>query len=381
MLILAMLSVLIWLGLLLFWGGFWCADQRLGEGKAPAQWPEVVAVIPARDEAETIETVLSAHGKSQYPGKFSVIVVDDSSSDETGEIARGVQSTRAIHVLEAPEIEAGWTGKLWALQQGTKAIPDVAPGAAYVLLTDADILHGPETLANLVAKAEAEDLGLVSLMARLDRRGIWGRILIPAFVFFFQKLYPFPLVNDPAKKMAAAAGGCVLLKREALEAIGGIASIRTALIDDCALAGKVKGAGYPIWLGLAHQEVLSLRDNRALNAIWTMVARTAYTQLQYSPWLLAGSMMGMAVLYLAGPVTFGFGFVIESSAWVAAGAVAWALSAVAYWPTANLYRLMPVEALALPFAALLYMAMTLDSAWQHRQGTGGAWKGRTYPKK
>ena len=379
MVTLALLSVVIWLGLLFLWGGFWGADQRLGRAGTRDTWPEVVAVIPARDEAATIETVLSAHGASAYPGKFSVIVVDDSSSDGTGEIARGVDSPRLIHVLEAPEIEDGWTGKLWALQAGTGAIERLAPGAAYVLLTDADIFHAPETLEALVAKAEAEKLGLVSLMARLDRRGLWGRLLIPAFVFFFQKLYPFPMVNDPTRKMAGAAGGCVLMRREALEGIGGIASIKGALIDDCTLAARVKDAGYPIWLGLSDREVISLRNNRQLEAIWTMVARTAFTQLHYSPWLLAGSTLGMALVYLAGPLIFALGFLVENSAWVVAGGVAWMLSAVAYWPTAKLYRLMRFEAFGLPIAAALYMAMTLDSARRHWQGKGGAWKGRTYP--
>lgn len=379
MMFFALVSAVIWLGLLLFWGRFWRADQRLAaDCPAPPHWPEVVAVIPARNEADTIGQVLAAHGASTYPGRLSVILVDDSSTDSTGEIARTVASPRPIHVIVAPEIKAGWTGKLWALETGTSEIGHLAPDAAYVLLTDADILHTPMALQRLVAKAEADGLGLTSLMARLDCRGFWGRLLIPAFIFFFQKLYPFPWVNDRARKMAAAAGGCVLLRRDALARIGGIAAIRSALIDDCTLARRVKEAGFPIFLGLAGDEVVSLRDNRDLASVWTMVARTAFTQLHHSYGLLAGSTLGMALLYLAGPI--GLALAVtgtgHSVIWPLA---AWGLSALAYWPTVRLYGLSPGYALLLPVAALIYMMMTLDSARQHWLGRGGAWKGRTYP--
>ncbi|MEM8791187.1 MAG: glycosyltransferase [Pseudomonadota bacterium] len=379
MLVLALLSVLIWLGLLFFRGGFWCADQRLGQAGTLADWPGVIAIIPARDEAETIGAVLEAHQRSAYPGDFSIILVDDGSTDGTGAIARRIQGLRQVSVIDAPELEPGWTGKLWALQTGETAARDAAPGARYVLLTDADILHAPGTLTALVAKAEAERLGLVSLMAELDSRGIWGRLLIPAFVFFFQKLYPFALVNAPESKVAGAAGGCMLLRREALEAIGGIQSIRGALIDDCTLGAKIKAAGHPVWLGLSAGEVRSMRDNRALGSIWTMVARTAFTQLGYSPWLLVGSTLGMALVYLAGPVGLVQGLVQGDAALVSTGAAAWALMAFAYAPTVRLYGLMPVAALFLPVAAVFYMAMTLDSARRHWRGQGGAWKGRVYP--
>lgn len=379
MLVLGVLSMVIWAGLLVFWGGFWRADQRLPACRGAGPWPEVVAVIPARDEAETIGEVLAAHGASAYPGRFSVILVDDSSTDGTGEIARAVRTKRDIHVVTAPPIEAGWTGKLWALSTGTAEIARLTPDAAYVLLTDADILHAPETLSALVQKAESGRLGLTSLMARLDARGIWGTLLIPAFIFFFQKLYPFPWVNDPARKMAGAAGGCVLLRREALEAIGGIEAIRGALIDDCTLAARVKAAGFPVWLGLADREVVSLRDNRSLRSVWTMVARTAFTQLHYSPVLLAGSTLGMALVYLAGPVAALAGIWRGDVAMMAAGLGAWGLMMLAYRPTAKLYGLTWGQVALLPIAALLYMAMTLDSARRHWIGQGGAWKGRTYP--
>ena len=371
MLALVFLSILIWLGLITWWGGFWRADQRLIPGAEPEVWPSVTAVIPARNEAETIRTVLEAHRATDYPGAFRVVLVDDSSSDGTGEIARSIEG---VEVISAPEIAPGWTGKLWALEHGIKA----AGAPDYLLLTDADILHAPGTLRALMAKAEGGP-ALVSLMARLDARGRWGSLLIPAFVFFFQKLYPFPWVNDPARRMAGAAGGCVLLRREVLEEIGGIRSLRDALIDDCTLAARVKRAGHAIWLGLARDEVISLRDNRALGSVWTMVARTAFTQLGHSALLLVGATLGMAFLYLTGPLAVLGGLVTLDPTLIFYGALAWLLMAGAYRPTSRLYDQPMAQSLTLPLAALLYMAMTLSSAWRHWTGRGGAWKGRTYP--
>lgn len=375
-------SVFIWLGLLFARGGFWRADQRLPlfPQPDPAAWPEVTVVIPARDEAETIAEVLTSHGASRYPGKLSIILVDDGSSDGTGEIAESLDLARPLRVLRAPEIEPGWTGKLWALHNGTAALPE---SAEFVLLTDADIAHAPDTLGKLMRQAQA-GYGLVSLMARLDARGIWGGLLIPAFVFFFQKLYPFPRVNDPCAAEAGAAGGCVLLRRDALEAIGGIAAIRGALIDDCTLAAHVKAAGYATWLGLAdgpdpaRAEVRSLRDNRSLGSVWKMVARTAFTQLRYSPLLLAGSVLGMALVYLPGPLGLLAAIALGDGMLAAFSLLAWGLMAGAYRPTARLYAMPVWQAATLPLAAAFYMAMTLDSARRHWMGRGGAWKGRTY---
>ncbi|MGR3716597.1 MAG: glycosyltransferase, partial [Thermohalobaculum sp.] len=309
-------------------------------------------------------------------------LVDDGSTDGTAAIARGMAATalRPIHVLEAPPLAAGWTGKLWALETGARAAADLAPEAGYILLTDADITHAPDTLARLVAQAEAQGLALVSLLARLDARGFWGALLIPAFAFFFQKLYPYRWINDPARDTAGAAGGCILVRREALAEIGGLAAIRDALIDDCALAARVKH-GPPrraIWLGLASGEAVSLRDNRTLGSIWTMVARNAFTQIRRSPLLLAGSMLALVVTYLAGPLAV-LGLPLHGDNLTATlGAVAWMLSGLAYLPTIRLYRLAPWRALGLPLAALLYGAMTLSSAVAHWRGRGGAWKGRTY---
>jgi hopene-associated glycosyltransferase HpnB len=344
--------------------------------------PEVVAIIPARDEVETIGAALTSHAATTYPGHFSVILVDDGSTDGTAGIAVEISATspRPIHVHQAPPLPPGWTGKLWALETGTRAAADLAPQARFILLTDADITHAPDTLTRLVGHAEGQGLALVSLMARLDARGFWGALLVPAFVFFFQKLYPFPWVNDPTRSTAAAAGGCILIRREALAGIGGIAAIRDALIDDCALAAKVKRSppGRAIWLGLASDEAVSLRDNRTLGSIWKMVTRTAFTQLRHSTVLMIGSVLGLTITYLAGPLAVlslpFHGDNLTSSL----GAVAWMLAGLAYLPTLRLYGLPPWQALCMPLSALIYGAMTIGSAVAHWRGRGGAWKGRTY---
>lgn len=378
----ALASVLIWIGLLLFRGGFWRADQALDDvPQDVGRWPSIVTIIPARNEAVTIEQVLSAHAQSDYPGRYSVIVVDDHSDDATAALAHKVkaETDRPIHVVSAPDLQPGWSGKLWALNAGLDRLEELIPDCRYVLLTDADILHPPETARALIAKAIDDDLDLVSLMALLDCRGGWARLLVPAFVFFFQKLYPFPMINDATSRQAGAAGGCVLLRRDALARIGGISAIREALIDDCALAAAVKG--YPprnrIWLGLT-RSVRSLRDNSDLASIRTMVERTAFTQLRHSALLLAGCLAGMALTYLAGPFAVLWGLVSASPATALAGAAAWLLSALAYWPTLKLYGQPLSWALTLPGSALLYSLMTLSSALKHWRGKGGQWKGRTY---
>jgi hopene-associated glycosyltransferase HpnB len=383
MLVLAITSILIWLVLLLGWGGFWRADQHLPALiDPPERWPDIATIIPARDEADTIGTVLAAHMASTYAGHVSTILVDDSSTDGTGEIAieAAAHAPRPLKAVSAPPLPEGWTGKLWALEAGSNAVTEAAPGAKYLLLTDADIVHAPDTLTRLVAHAEQQNLSMVSLMARLDVRGFWGALLIPAFVFFFQKLYPFPWINDPARHAAGAAGGCILIRRDALEQIGGFPALRGALIDDCTLAARVK-RGPPhraIWLGLADSEVTSLRDNRRLDSIWTMVTRTAFTQLRRSGLLLAGSVLGMMVTYLAGPLAVLLMPVHGDMLTGTLGAVAWMLSGLAYLPTARLYRLPAWQALGLPLSAFLYSLMTVASAISHWRGQGGKWKGRTY---
>lgn len=378
----AFLTLAAWGGLTLLRGGFWRASERLADAPDPAAWPQVVAVIPARDEAETIGDVIRAHMAADYPGEFSVVLADDGSSDGTAEIARAAAAgkDRTLEVIAVPPLPAGWTGKLWAVENGLKRAREIAPDAGYFLLCDADIALSRDALARLAAKAETETLALASLMARLDARGPWASFLIPAFVYFFQKLYPFPRANDLNDNTAAAAGGCMLARRDAIDAIDGMATIKSALIDDCALAKAVKNLtpSTKIWIGLASDEAVSLRDNRELESIWNMVARTAYAQLGFSPLLLTGTVTGMALIYLAAPLIVLTMFWHWNFAAVFYAAIACALMAYTYWPTLRLYGRAPWEAALLPIAAGFYTAMTISSALRHSRDEGGLWKGRTY---
>ncbi len=376
-----------WLYLALFRGQFWRASERLNDAPAPSHWPEIVAVIPARDEAATISAVIAAHMGNDYPGTFSIILVDDGSTDSTAGIARQAAKgkttegkDRSFEIIAAPDLQPGWTGKLWAVHHGLGKAKEIASDAKYCLLADADIVLASDTLRRLVAKAERDNLALASLMARLQAKGQWGALLIPAFIYFFQKLYPFPRINDSSENTAGAAGGCMLVRSDALHDIGGIEAIKNELIDDCALARRIKDItpSTRIWLGLAEDEAASLRDNSSLASIWTMVARTAYAQLGHSPLLLAGAVIGMALIYLAPPLiilTIGSHWSMTA---VLYALMAWGLMAYTYWPTLKLYDRPPWEAAFLPAAATLYTAMMISSAYRHRQGLGGQWKGRTY---
>ncbi len=374
---LAGLSLLIWLYLLLFHGRFWLANQRLGAGgPEPAAWPSVTAVVPARDEAEVIARAVTSLLSQDYPGEFHLIVVDDGSSDGTATIARqaaeAIGAGNRLTIVSGTPLPDGWTGKMWAVANGVREVgnPD------YLLLTDADIEHHGSNLRRLAAKAVTDERDMVSLMVRLHASSFWERLLIPAFVFFFQKLYPFPRVNSRTSAMAGAAGGCVLVRKTALEDAGGIEAIGSALIDDCALARRIKKKG-AIWLGLA-ENTFSIRPYDGLPGIWRMVARTAFTQLNFSTLLLLGTLVGMVVIYLAPVVTLIWGAI--AGAWLAAGlgGSVLILMLAAYWPTARLYGPPFPEVLLLPFAGLLYTLMTVDSALKHWRGTGGGWKGRTY---
>lgn len=374
-------ALIAWSYLLIFHGRFWLASERLDPAATPrAAWPSVVAVIPARDEAASIGPVVRAHMASDYPGEFAVIVVDDESSDGTAAIARAAAGARRLDVVPARPLEVGWSGKLNAVASGIEAASHIHPRPEYLLLCDADIVFAPAALGRLVAKAETEDLALVSLMSRLDARGFWGALLIPAFIFFFQKLYPFPSVNDPASRVAAAAGGCMLVNRAALARAGGVEAIRGALIDDCALARLMKRAGGRIWIGLARDEARSLRDNRQYRSIHSMVARSAFTQLNRSWMLLLGCIAGMALLYLA-PAAIALSYPMHGDRLAAMMALsAFLMMSLAYFPTARLYGLPPAATFALPVAAMLYVGMTIDSALAHLRGRGGMWKGRVYPR-
>jgi hopene-associated glycosyltransferase HpnB len=314
-------------------------------------------VIPARDEAEVIGEALDSLLAQQYDGPLAIFVVDDASSDGTAEIAR----SRGVTVLKAPPLAAGWTGKLWAVAQGVEAASAWNPD--YFLLMDADIAHGPTSVAELVHRG----LPMASVMVKLRCESIAERLLVPAFVFFFFKLYPPRWIADPQTRTAGAAGGCILIRRDILGRIGGIAAIRGELIDDCALAKAVKRHG-PIWLGMS-RETRSLRAYGSLASIWNMVARTAYTQLDHSPLLLAGTVVGMFFTYLA-PVLGG---------WL--GFAAWTLMSIAYAPMLRFYGQPIVMAPLLPLVALFYSGATIGSAIRYWRGSGGQWKGRVQDRR
>lgn len=374
-----MASFAAWIYLTFFHGSFWCGDQRLdGRENSPEVWPDVVAVVPARNEAEVIERSLRSLLKQEYPGRFSVILVDDESTDATAELARrcaaAVEGEVGLQVLRTPERPSGWVGKMWALETGVMAASEQTSPPGWFLLTDADIEHSPGNLRRLVTRGEAHRLSLVSLMVRLEAEQGWGRLLIPAFVYFFQKLYPFRKVNEPSHSMAAAAGGCMLVRPSALRAAGGVTPLRGEIIDDCAFGRALKGQG-PIWLGLTDSE-RSIRPYVGLQEVWDMVARSAFTQLHYSWGLLAGTLVGLAFLYVVPPLALLVGILSGESVPALLGLASWLLLASTFVPTLVFYGRSPVWALALPVAGVLYAAMTFDSAWRHLRGDGAHWKGR-----
>jgi hopene-associated glycosyltransferase HpnB len=418
-LVLVSISLLIWLGLLGLRGQFWQTDPVLEQMSKPQsnsqpksnsqpqataspspafRPPAICAIVPARNEAELLPITLRSLLQQTYPGVFQVMLVDDHSTDDTAEVARQTAATVAktpFQVIRAQPLPVGWSGKLWAMQQGVQAA-----GAEfdYLLLTDADIHHDPANLERLVEQAVMQDLDLASVMVRLRCESFWEQLLIPAFVFFFAKLYPFRWVNDPHKTTAAAAGGCILIRRTALEAIGGLNTIRQALIDDCALAQAIKQTvgkqeiaaqnqnseenasnhSGRIWLGLSDQ-TCSLRLYPSLQTIWDMVARTAFTQLRYSWPLLVGTVAGMSLVYLMPILGLLLGIILGDTGLIMIGLAGWLLMSLAYLPMVQFYRCSPLFAGSLPLIALLYTLMTVDSALRYWQGSGGAWKGRVYP--
>lgn len=388
-------ACLAWVVLLFGRGFFWLArddDREAARLPDPAAWPSVTTIVPARDEAETIGATVASLLAQDYPGAFRLIVVDDRSTDGTGDLARAAAAgDPRLSVVQGGPRAPGWTGKLWALEQGLRAVPEATD---YLLFTDADIRHAPDSLRMLVRRAMAvrspvglaggrESAGqvlsekrvMVSLMARLRCESPAERWLIPAFIFFFQMLYPFRWSNDPRARTAAAAGGCVLLDRAAFERAGGLAPIRGALIDDCALARRMKAVG-PIWTGLT-ERVDSLRPYEDVGPIRRMVARTAYAQLGYQVMALAGMLLALALVFLAPPLLA----LLASgpAAWL--GALAWAAMAVAFAPILRRFGLSPLRGLALAGIAAAYMAFTLDSALAEWRGRGGMWKGEAGPRK
>jgi hopene-associated glycosyltransferase HpnB len=358
----------IWLYLLLLHRGFWLLRERdTVQVTEPLAWPSVVAVVPARNEADVIQQNIGSLVAQDYPGPFYIVLVDDLSDDGTADLARGLGSDR-LTVLAGGTRPPGWTGKLWAMQQGSDLATTWQP--EFLWFTDADIAHSPDNLRQLVTRAESGGRVLVSLMARLHCRSTAEHFLIPAFVFFFDMLFPFGAVNNPRSKVAAAAGGCMLARRSALEKAGGIAAIRHNIIDDCALGRAMKAQG-PIWLGLTDRAV-SLRPYPHISDIRHMVTRTAYAQLGYSPLVLAGTLLGLAMVYLAPVMTALFAWGVSQLA----GWLAWIIMAGMFQPILRFYRLSPLWGLALPLIGVFYAAFTLESAFQHWTGKGGMWKGR-----
>ncbi len=380
-LLLAALALAAWIYLTLFHGRFWHADQRLPPAtREPETWPEVVAIVPARNEADLVGQAVASLLNQDYAGPLSIILVDDRSSDGTTEAVLDAIRTRnakaRLAIVPGQPLPHGWAGKVWAMAQGLEWAASDVPHARYILFTDADVGHAQGAVRHLVAKAEAEELDLVSLMVRLECESGWERLLVPAFVFFFQKLYPFPRVNRPASSMAGAAGGTMLARRAALERIGGMSAIRDAVIDDCALARAIKARG-AIWLGLA-DATRSLRSYEGLDDIWRMVARSAFTQLRHSWLLLAATVIFMTVLYIVPPV-MAFAGLAMGDPWVTAiGFAGWLLMMLCYLPTLRHYGRPTWEAALLPASGFLYTLMTIDSARSHLRGEGGNWKGRTY---
>lgn len=382
LIILVCLAFIIWLFLLLFWGSFWLSNQQIASNNQALEvYPTVWVIVPARDEAEVLAMSLASLLNQDYLGAFSIVLVDDNSCDRTREVAQEtatqLNKVEQLKIISGKPLVKGWKGKLWAMEQGITYAQKQTPAPDYLLFTDADIQHDINNLSQLVTKAKTENLDLVSLMVLLRCQSIWEKLLIPAFVFFFQKLYPFPWVNNPNKSMAAAAGGCILISNQALIEIGGLITFKDALIDDCSLAKAVKSQGNNIWLGLS-ETTISLRAYDNLKTIWDTIARTAFTQLNYSFLLLIGTILGMGIVYLVAPIGLIIG--ILTSNWLVVGITlfTWLLMTIAYLPTIRLYKLSIIWAFGLPAIAFLYTLMTIDSAIKYWQGQGGAWKGRTY---
>lgn len=374
--LIASMVLVIWLYLIAARGGFWRAADRddPSAGVVSGGWPSVTAVIPARDEADCVGQTVASLLRQNYPGEFNVVLIDDQSRDATALVARdaavALGAGGRLTVLSGRALPAGWTGKLWAQQQGVEGCETTPRPPDYILFTDADIVYAPDALQMLAARAHAGDLVLTSLMAKLRCKSFAERMFVPAFIFFFQMLYPFAWASDPRRATAAAAGGCMLVKRETLRDAGGLAAIRDALIDDCALAKLLKAHG-PISIALTDR-VHSIRAYPEIDDIRRMVSRTAYAQLRYSPLMLIGTVLGLALTYLA-PVGLAL---LATGVPQFIGIFVWLLMALAFRPVLRFYRLSTLWAPVLPVIAAMYMAFTLDSAYQHARGRGGMWKGR-----
>jgi hopene-associated glycosyltransferase HpnB len=370
--VIAAVPLLVWLYLLLARGGFWRPAMRVAPLPPPPP-RKVVALIPARNEASVIGTAVGSLAQQTFTGTLDLIVIDDNSTDGTAAAAdaaaRNAGASCRLSVIQGAALPPGWTGKLWALSQGVSAAVRCAPD--YLLFTDADVEHGPHSVESLVAEAEGHDRDLVSRMVRLSTAAAPERLLIPAFVFFFFKLYPPGWVASPGRKTAAAAGGCILIRPQALERIGGLQSIRSSIIDDCALARTVKASGGRLSLALT-RDACSLREYPSFEAIGSLISRTAFAQLGHSYLALAGTLVGMALTYLLAPALILVGDPVAAPI----GAATLLLMSLCYLPMIRFYRLSPLWCLCLPLIALFYMGAVIHSAVQYGRGRGGRWKGR-----
>jgi hopene-associated glycosyltransferase HpnB len=370
----ALVTVAIWLVLWLGYAGFWRIDRH-PVPPTPEEQPSVTAVIPARNETAVIGETLHSLWRQGYPSTLHVIVVDDHSEDGTAgaarEAAREAGRQDELQLISSAQLPVGWTGKVWAMHQGVESALSLGDGARYILFSDADISHGPGSLEELVSRAEAGRYDLTSFMVRLRCESPAEKLMIPAFVFFFRMLYPFRRVNAPRHSRAGAAGGTMLVRQDALERIGGLTAIRHELIDDCSLAREIKRGGHPIWLGLSETSS-STRGYGTLGEVIRMIARTAYTQLGYSPLRLAGCVIGLSLTFLAPPLLLAF-----AGGWARIlGGAAWMVMSLLYLPMVRFYRQSPLLAPLLPLTAVLYLSATIVSALHHHRGRGGQWKGR-----
>jgi hopene-associated glycosyltransferase HpnB len=372
---LAAIPFTIWFYLLLARGSFWKVQEDDTAPQPLEHWPPVVAVVPARNEAQTIASAVGALAKQDYPGEFSIVVVDDHSADGTAALALQAaeesSATKPVVVHTATPLPPGWTGKLWALNEGLSLAAEKAP--KFYWLTDADVVHAPDTLRRLVFRAERDALELTSLMVLLQAKSFPERLLIPPFLFFFLMLYPPRWIADPKARTAGAAGGCILLRRDALERVGGIAAIRSEVIDDCALARAVKKTGGKIWMGLTRASV-SLREYRSLAEIRDMIARTAFAQLRHSFFLLVAALAGLFATFWLAWILFLTG---NDPAWIMAS-TAISIMTTTFLLTVSFYGLSPLWSFTLPLAAAFYAYATWLSAARHWLGRGAQWKGRSH---
>jgi hopene-associated glycosyltransferase HpnB len=373
------LSLLIWAYLVLARGGFWrispAASRAISaESRAQANSVRIAVIIPARDEADVVGLAIRSLLQQTGGNTLHIFLVDDASTDGTAQAAREAAISKGqeqnLTVVQGSPLPFGWSGKLWAMQQGIEQAVKAAPD--FFLFTDADIEHAPDSVATLVSIALAGPYDMASFMVKLHCQSVAEKLLIPAFVYFFFKLYPPAWISNPRRSEAGAAGGCILIRPAALEKAGGIAAIRQEVIDDCSLAARVKGAGGRLWLG-ASAGTLSIRPYEGFSGIGRMISRSAFNQLRHSNLLLALSIAGMAATYLLPPLLVFAGHHIAPAA---LGGAAWLLMVLTYWPVLRLYRLNPLWALALPVAAVFYVGATFHSAWKYWMGRGGEWKGR-----